>query len=662
MRLWFFRVVLLTTPIVLLLLIEAALRLADVGGYPPLQVTLAVDGQRTLMSTNARYPERFFQERQEGALLASGRMRGEPFLADQPDRHRTIVIGASSVQGYPHPHRLAFPAFLRSMLQDAMPGRRVEVFNLGITSIASFAVARTVEEAISMDPDVIVVYSGHNEFYGLLGGGEQAKAAVRYRLLSWRLPYLMQRTVDWISSPAVASRQLLESLARRGEISPGADMRQEAADALAQNLRRAMRTVSEAGVRPILCTLAANLEDFAPAGSQSPDTTSVHGRQAWATSLALLRSSDAGDDAQVTAALAALAAHDASVTDNAITAYGRGRALRRLGQHAEATRWLVRARELDTMPWRAPAAHNDSIRSVAADFGVELADVEAAFADASAPRLPGWEWMVDHVHPSVRGQALAARTVATVLLDDRQVAAVGDLEKYIERHQWIPADAVRVDQAMAELLAAPPMRRFHLQDAETFRKRGARRWQALSNAERRGAQRWIEQGETTPLAHEIANELYAEHRFAEALRHYRASRLEAPYTPRGDLWATVQVGWCARLLGAPLASVEAELRQSLARVPFVARSPGVDAPYIHFVRGSLSHFLGESAAALVDLEQAFLDETFRADFLYSLFPPLAEQLMQAGRKQDAQRYAGVATAQTGNPYFERLVESLGSEP
>ena len=130
MKLWFFRGFLAATPVLLLLLVEAALRLFDLGGYPPLQLTLVVDGERVLMSTNARFPERFFQERYDGALLASGRMRGEPFVADRPQRYRVVVVGASSVQGYPHPHRLAFPAFLRAMLQDVLPDRVVEVFNL----------------------------------------------------------------------------------------------------------------------------------------------------------------------------------------------------------------------------------------------------------------------------------------------------------------------------------------------------------------------------------------------------------------------------------------------------------------------------------------------------------------------------------------------------
>ena len=659
MKLWFFRGFLAATPVLLLLLVEAALRLFDLGGYPPLQLTLVVDGERVLMSTNARFPERFFQERYDGALLASGRMRGEPFVADRPQRYRVVVVGASSVQGYPHPHRLAFPAFLRAMLQDVLPDRVVEVFNLGITPIASFAVARTVDEALAMDPDVVVVYSGHNEFYGLFGGAEQSKAAVRYHLMGWRLPHLMQRGADWVSRPAVASRQLLESLARRGQVHPRAELRERAAGALSHNLRVAVQAVRAAGARPVLCTLVANLEDFAPAGSLTPDTTAAAGREAWAAVNALHAATYANDDAAVTAALTALDLyHGEGLSGYALTAFARGRALRRSGRHAEASAELRRALELDTMPWRAPAAHNDSIRQLAADLQVELVDVEAEFGRAAAPRLPGWEWMVDHVHPSVQGQALIARTIAGVLLDAEQVAQLSPIDTYVERHGWIRADGVRVDQAMAELLGAPPMDRFHRHAAEIFRQRGARRWRELSAAERRGSQRWMKQGEMTPLALELANELYVDRQFAAAQKHYRAARLEAPYTPRGDLWASVQLGWCAHLQGAPLAQIAPELRESLARVAFVARSPGVQAAYIHFVRGSLHHFLGDSEAALAGLEQAFLDETFRADFLYSLFPLLAEQLLAVGRADDARRYAAMASAQADNPYFERLVESL----
>ena len=79
-------------------------------------------------------------------------MAPRPFIEPSAlPTYRVAVVGASTVQGFPHPRRLAAAAFLEAMLQDALPHRQVEVFNLGITSIASFAVAQTLADAFALD-------------------------------------------------------------------------------------------------------------------------------------------------------------------------------------------------------------------------------------------------------------------------------------------------------------------------------------------------------------------------------------------------------------------------------------------------------------------------------------------------------------------------------
>ena len=55
---------------------------------------------------------------------------------------------------------------LELVLQQQQPGTSFEVLNAGITSINSFSEVDIVRQAVASDPDLIVVHSGHNEFYG----------------------------------------------------------------------------------------------------------------------------------------------------------------------------------------------------------------------------------------------------------------------------------------------------------------------------------------------------------------------------------------------------------------------------------------------------------------------------------------------------------------
>ena len=60
--------------------------------------------------------DRFAQDKDEGVL-------------------RIFVLGASTLLGFPNPAKTSFPNFLQLMLEDAYPGREIEVINCGITAI-----------------------------------------------------------------------------------------------------------------------------------------------------------------------------------------------------------------------------------------------------------------------------------------------------------------------------------------------------------------------------------------------------------------------------------------------------------------------------------------------------------------------------------------------
>ena len=150
-QVWLSRLLAIGLGLGLVVVLELLLRLWPGLAPPPLVVDLAECEGRVLRSVNSRYAERFFSERYQGQLIASGRMAACPFVEPRPaEAFRVVFVGASTVQGYPQPRRLVAPSFLEAMLRDALPGRQVQVFNLGITSIASFAVGRVLEDAMAL--------------------------------------------------------------------------------------------------------------------------------------------------------------------------------------------------------------------------------------------------------------------------------------------------------------------------------------------------------------------------------------------------------------------------------------------------------------------------------------------------------------------------------
>ena len=466
-RIWFLRLATVAIGVALVVGAEGMLRLVPGLGPSPLVVTLAEDEAigESLHATSRFYAQRFFAQ-YKGRLAAAGQMGEHFFVEPAPANHyRVVFVGASTVQGFPHPRRLAAASFLQAMLADAWPEREVEVVNLGITSIASFAVAQVVEDALVLSPDMVVVYTGHNEFYGLYGVGRYQR--LQYFLRQLHLTHLVDGLIGGIGTKDKPT-DLIKMAAARGEVPLHGSGRAIAEQNLRDNLRRVSQLCERAQVPLVLCTVVANDAGFAPVGSTEGDEV----WKAWVEQAAqvLTRGYVAPEDAED--ALQQLEQAAALSSEHAWLWYLQGRALERLGRDAEAQRAFRKARDLDTMPWRAPTAHNAVIRAVAKEHGAVLADVEAAFADAAPAQGVGWEWMMDHVHFSVAGQALLARTVLHSIagLQDIDLGLLRSAEAYRRDLGDLPVERVVAYNKMGAMLAQAPLHQYNGHNARYLKQ------------------------------------------------------------------------------------------------------------------------------------------------------------------------------------------------
>ena len=651
-RIWFLRLATVAVGAALVVVAEGLLRLVPGLGPSPLVVTLAEDEAtgESLHATSRFYAQRFFAQ-YKGRLAAAGQM-GEHFFVEPAlvNRYRVVFVGASTVQGFPHPRRLAAASFLQAMLADAWPEREVEVVNLGITSIASFAVAQVVEDALVLSPDLVVVYTGHNEFYGLYGAGRYQR--LKYFLRQLHLTHLVDGLLGGIGTKDEPT-DLIKMAAARGEVPLYSSGRATAEQNLRDNLRRVSRLCERAEVPLVLCTIVANDAGFAPVGSTEGDE--VWKARVEQAAQVLTRGYVAPEDAEDALEQAA-----ALSSEHAWLWYLQGRALERLGRDDQAWRAFRKARDLDTMPWRAPTAHNAVIRAVAKEHGAVLADVEAAFADAAPVQGVGWEWMVDHVHFSVAGQALLARTVLHSIaeLEAMDLGLLRSAEAYRRDLGDLPVERMVAYNKMGAMLAQAPLHQYNGHNARYLKQLAAMEGQRLSLGARRGVEQWIEQGRQGPLVLAVADQLFSERDFARAQVHYAAARREVPFTRRG-LWAAMQWGWCIKMQGIVLTDEQRdEVRAALKQAGFLAHDPAVGASFVDFVKGQLYHLLAEHDPALRHLERAFLAEDFRRRYALSLFQALAFELVWAGRVEDAREYARLVGGEVGQEaHFLRIVEA-----
>lgn len=658
--------------LVLVALVEGGLRLIPGLDPPAFAIPLARVEGRALHAVNPDYARRFFGGVAE-PIRRGIRMTPRPYIEPAPEGAlRVLFAGGSTVQGYPHPKRLSAPSYLQEMLGDLFPARPIEVFNAGITAASSFAVARAVEDGVAaLGADLVVVYTGHNELYGVYGAASLAQGGqavwmkrIHYALVQWRLRPLVGKLIgplgkEWADGP------LIEVMSKAGAIPASDPRRAQAAANLETNLRDMAAFCRARRVPLVLCTVVSNERGFAPARLEPPLPNEERTR--YVDFLAQGHREYASS-----AALTALAQAEVLYADDAYLHFLRGYHLEQLGHDGRARAAYGRARELDPRPWRATAALNEVVRRVAAEEGVLLADVEERFRAHSPEAGVGWELMADHLHPTAAGQVLLARAIVAALKEAPapwQVAPgaadqLAAADEYRRRLGDLPIERLAVLRAMAALLAAPPLDAGNERRVQGLRQQAAVLWDELSAGEQSGVERWQTGVGPELLVLNVAEACYAAREYERARVYYHAARLEEPYTIWGDLWSTLRSMRCGQLAGDPIGPTErTALSALLDRLRFLSAAPDFSPGLQDFIRGYAHHLLGEHVRALVALERAAQDANIRKTLTTDLLKLLVAELVTAGRLADAERYAvEIAAEQQQEAFGRALVEQIRAVP
>ncbi|HEV2330037.1 MAG TPA: tetratricopeptide repeat protein [Verrucomicrobiae bacterium] len=416
-KLWLFRLALaIGVPIVFLATIELVLRLVGFGYPTGFLLSWDRNGHSVFVQNN-RFGWRFF-----GAAMAR---IPEPFCIPKekdPDTVRIIVFGESAAQGDPQP-RFGLSRMLQAMLELRYPGTRFEVINAAMVAINSNVILPIARDCAGADADVWVVYMGNNEVVGPYGAGT---------VFGQQTPPLALIRAG-LALKATRVGQLLDALARGIHKSP-ADQNQWGGmemflnqqvrandprmntvyDHFARNLSDIIRSGRQSGAGIVVSTVAVNLRDCAPFGSEH--RRGLTDTRKWESFYQSgVAAQTAGDNKA-----AADAFHEAAQIDDeyAELRFRQGCCALALGQAAEGQKQFIAARDLDTLRFRCDSRLNGLIRHTVSgckDSRVVLADAEDSFAEQSPNGLPGDDLFYEHVHPTFRGNYLLALTLAPKL-------------------------------------------------------------------------------------------------------------------------------------------------------------------------------------------------------------------------------------------------------
>ncbi|RMH65841.1 MAG: tetratricopeptide repeat protein [Calditrichaeota bacterium] len=299
---------------------------------------------------------------------------------------RIFVFGGSSAAGWPYYYNATFARMLHRQLEAALPRREVEVVNFAMPAVNSYSVRYLVSKSLTYQPDAILIYAGHNEYYGAFGAASAVHVPriwvdIFLEFSECRLFQALTRLYHALfhGAPAKGDATLMERMVGRRTIRYGSVLYKRGLTEFKNNMQAIVSLCQDRNIPLYISSVASNTADQAP--FISLDSSAFPAR----------------------------------------SFYVKGRRERASGRYDDARRFFGKARDFDALRFRAPDTLNRIIQSLAGSQ-VYFVDGARAIRALDPHGLTGNLQMTDHLHPNPEAtRALAGafykRMIQTGVID-----------------------------------------------------------------------------------------------------------------------------------------------------------------------------------------------------------------------------------------------------
>jgi len=362
-------------PLIILIIIELSLRVSGYGKDFSLFVNHPDPGTefKQYKIENPEIGAKYFQHLEFNAPT------NDVFLKKKEEgSFRIFVMGSSSVVGFPYDPNLMFPRILQSRLQLAYPQINIEVINTAITAVNSYTLLDFTDEILDEKPDAILIYAGHNEFYGAFGvgsnegiGENRTLVLLHLKLMDLRFYQLIRNTINRIAASKPNSendkkpKTLMSRMVKNAEIAYNSPEYMLGLKQYRENMTSLLQMANRHGVKVFIGTLVSNLEDIKPFGSECNT--------------------------------------DKETAENF---YQLAQIEKRNGNYKLANELFTKARDFDCIRFRASSDINKAIEELAIRYGANIVPVEQVFIENSPHGIIGNSLLTEHVHPNISGYFL----------------------------------------------------------------------------------------------------------------------------------------------------------------------------------------------------------------------------------------------------------------
>ncbi|MCX8057544.1 MAG: GDSL-type esterase/lipase family protein [Ignavibacteria bacterium] len=375
---WFY-LILILIPIMFFVLIEITLRIINYGRDFTIFKTIT-DYHSDKLFLNPEIPHKYFYgTRSVPSALPDGFDK-----VKKPNTFRVFAFGGSSTAGWPYVPNASFPRQLKRKLELLYPENNVEVINLGISAINSYTLRDFLPAVLEQKPDLILIYAGHNEYYGALGVGStvsMGKSRHLVNLYLWlynfKITQLLRDIIGWFyglfkdlgEKKVEDNETLMSQMIGNSLIIYDSDEFWAGIEQFKGNITDMVEMIKKENVPLIIGKLTSNLREHKPFVSVKTEKYPAAEEVFNLANVELQR-----------------------------------------GNIEKAKELFLLAKEYDALRFRAPQKINDAISEIGAKYNVPVVNIDSVFRENSPYQLVGYNLTVDHLHPNIEGYRLIADT------------------------------------------------------------------------------------------------------------------------------------------------------------------------------------------------------------------------------------------------------------
>jgi len=285
-----------------------------------------------------------------------------------PGVFRVFLLGEASLAGWPYSSTQSIGKKIENKIEKFASDRNFEIITLSFAGFNSYHAAEIMPQVLDFEPDLIILYLGHNEFYGYKGRSVLGLS----KLLTFNLLENLLLNTGVIKSFYYNNKtddfELMQPLYSNNKfIYYDDDEYENTVRNFNENISRIAGLCSKNETELLFTDLSDN-------NLQPP-----------------------------------LGIYSVSNRLSADIVYNSARmTLQRDGNENEAEKLFGQSKELDAFRLRVPFGFSSGLKKITENSNIIIADIKAAFSRFSRNHIPGDDLFADYIHPNLAGLDIIA--------------------------------------------------------------------------------------------------------------------------------------------------------------------------------------------------------------------------------------------------------------